>query len=191
MKPGMQFSVSVEGTVVKVVYTAHMVDRYELPRHPQLPAAKKRLSEQRVRSMLEEAMPTIVDCMGQSDAIQGIIKSKSTKANLSFSASKRKGGGVLLVVKNVIVKAGYHAGSVRDYVVDVNPRIMVHFVKGTQKRLREEVLRELVPLAKQLKSGSSYHLKGDLVHYWVERGGNRYYVDEAGWLYDMYEFTVA
>ena len=55
------------------------------------------------------------------------------------------------------------------------------------KSLQEAVLKDLIPQIPALEDGTAYHLRGDNVEYWVERGGTNIYVDVASPVWDIYE----
>lgn len=189
MNPGPAFKVEMPtGALIRVFYTREFVRRYHTSERNRPSVENHGISEAVIEAKIREALPTIVEYAEGDLELEGAIKSRSLKLNMSFAASPTR-DGLSVRIKNAMVKVGYRPTSLRDYVIDVNPVVEVRFARGIGLDVRERVALEIIPLAtsEELEDGVSYHLadpQGE-VEFWVERRGDMYYIDEADWSRDV------
>lgn len=189
MKAGFAFRMDVEGVNVGVVFTTHFVERYEHGDRNRAPA-KTAISEEKVLASVQEAIPVIVDWFSAGiKEIHGVIRSRSTKVNLSFDVN-RKSNGFTVVVKNAMVKGDYVLSKVNDYLITVNPPYYVHFVPKLDRDLKVAVLDHLVSVVETIEPDSCVSLETPEASYVADRVENDIYIEEAGWLEDMVAVDV-
>ena len=191
MNSGFQFKKDVDGVAFRVIYTGHFVERYEvgdpsLGRRP----VKDTVTEEAIRSKVEEALLQISDIAAGDKDARGVIVSKGEKFIMVFSVIERQDG---FQVNLVTISPGlnFQARSPRDYVIEVNPVFEVVFVSDLSYALKVSILADIAANGMDLESGGTFHLGGDMMSYWVERTESRFHVVEADWITPMYEVQVS
>ena len=188
ISPGFQYEVKSGERSAHVIYTTHFIERYYRPRFG-LSSPSALISEDIIREKITEAADQILDILESVPKIEGVIQSAKYKLAMAF-ACKQSSKGQTLIMQSMMLNPNYHPKGVRDYLIEINPPVEVRFRKGISAPLREAVLAELIPELSSLEDDASYHLEGELIQYWVERFGDVYYIDDADWLYDIYEVHV-
>jgi hypothetical protein len=184
MQPGFILRTRIGNLRIGVIYTSHFVERYHSD-SPGRPAGRKFASEEFIQNAIREGLREIAGYVvsGYKD-IEGIIRSRSKKINMSF-AVKPNPRGFTLIMKNMMWKLDYTPLSLKDFVVEVNPKFNVHFQKGLDSDLKIAVLDHLSGVIRRLKKNAGYSLGDDDVRYIVETSGNDVEVFDAGWTKDM------
>lgn len=184
INPGTAFSVRIGDDEVAVFYTKEFVRRCERD-EPGRPAVCKLVAEAAIRRKIEEALPIIVQYFEGDPGFEGIIKSASLKLNMSFATVSTR-TGIMVRMKNAMVKVGYVATSLSDYEIRVtNPPVQIRFVKGVDSDLKAHIVTHLSRVVLELEDGTAYHLGDADIEYWVERAGDILYIDEASWVRDV------
>lgn len=185
MRAGFALRTQVEGLSVGVIYTSHFVERFETDL-PTRPAAKRTLDEDRAQALILEALPSIAGWFSAGYSPDGLIRSRASKVNMTFSVKQKAQGGFTLVMKNVMVKEGYEPSSRRDYVVDVNPRYTIHFLRKMDRDLKLAVVDDLRAQFTELEPEGTYDLETQECKYTVDLGSESdFYIEDAEWLEDM------
>ena len=81
--------------------------------------------------------------------------------------------------------------SEKEVVIEVNPTFTVKFTAPLSLGLKYSILADIAHNWQTLEEGVLYHLGGDLMDYWVERGGDVFYVTMADWAQDLLEIDVS
>ena len=76
-------------------------------------------------------------------------------------------------------------------VLLVDPPATVSFRENLSPVLMEVILDELARTIWTLEDDTAYSLRGEVSHYIVSRYGDRFDIDDAGWVKDAYEVYVA
>jgi hypothetical protein len=183
MRAGQAFKTEVEGVHVGVIYTSHFVQRYHAD-IPNRPAAARLVSEEFVRSAIEQAIPEIIEYQEGDPELSGVIVSKSLKLNMSFEV-KPKATGFTIIMKNMMVKGGYERSSLKDYTIEINPKYRVDFPRSIDPDLKVAVLDDLPTQVPSLEDDEVYDILTPEASYTVERAGDRIHIHDADWLEDM------
>jgi len=191
MKPGFQYQKAVDGVAFRVIYTGHFVERYEVgDRAAGRRPVKETVTEEAIKSKIEEALDQIADIAAGDKDAKGVIVSKHQKFIMVFSVIERQDG---FQVNMVTTSPGlnFQARSPKDYVIKVNPTFEVIFVSDLSYALKVSILADIAANGMDLESGGTFHLGGDLMDYWVERTGDQFHIVEADWTTPMYEVQVS
>ena len=183
MNAGFAFRAKSEDVSVGVIYTDHFVERYEGD-IPTRPAAKKTISEGKVREMILRAIPQIVSWFRAGFTPDALLRARSLNVNKSLTIRK-KGGGITINMKNIMVKEGYSPSSFKDYVIEMNPPHKVHFLRKMDRDLKVAVADHLAGIVSELEPDSTYEFKSPEAEYTVDLDESDIYVEEADWLEDM------
>ncbi len=189
MRAGLAFKTNVEGVSVGVIYTSHFVQRYHAD-IPNRPGVARFVSEEAVRSAIERAIPEIVDYQGGDPELSGVIVSRGLKLNMSFEV-KPKATGFTLIMKNMMMKAGYERSSLKDYTIEINPKYRVDFPRSIDRELKVAVLDDLPSQAPSLEDDEVYDVTTPEATYTIEKAGDRIHVHDADWNKDMLYVEVA
>lgn len=184
MHPGTAFHAVMDKQDVGVIYTSHFVERYHINSEDR-PAVKKFASEQFIRSAITEGLEEITDIVTAGYGnISGIIRSRSKKINMSFGVHVKK-GGYTLFMENAMWKLNYTPTSLKDYIIEVNPKVAVHFKVGLDADLKAAVLDHLISVIRELERNACYTLGDKDVQYTVDTEKNEVNIVSAGWTKDM------
>jgi len=186
---GVAFEVaSPDGTRYRIMYRKHFVDRYELD-EPDHPGVKRRISENTVRSKIEEAVPKI-DEVVYGKELRGVIASHSERFAMLFHAIETDYGYELNMF-NMSNRVDFMPKSAKEVVIKVNPTFTVRFAEPYSFPLKLSILADISENWRGVEPGVLYHLGGDLMDYWLERAGDIFYVTGADWEGDLMEIEVA
>jgi hypothetical protein len=183
MVPGKAFEVTDEGASVGVIYTKHFVEEYHLP-YKYRPPVENSVSEKDIRTTIESAIPEISDYQAGDPDLIGIIIAPKLKLNMSFSVRPRD-NGFTLVMKNMMLKAGYDRKGPRDYVIKINPEYRITFERSIDQEIRVAVIEYIGQHVDEFEDGQYYTAGTDLMTFGMERMGNTFEIDFAGWNADM------
>lgn len=184
MHPGTAFHVFAKKQHVGVVYTTHFAERYHNDSKDR-PAVKRFVSEQFVQSAIREGIPEIADYANRKyKNLSGIIRSRSKQINFVFEVIPKK-DGFTLVMTSMMYKLNFVLLSLKDYVIEVNPKFNVHFPTGLDVDLKAAVLDHLASVIRKLERKAGYTLGDNDIHYIAEIERGDVYIDEAGWTKDM------
>jgi hypothetical protein len=184
MRPGFAFRLKIAGQSVGVVYTTHFAERYHNDSKDR-PAVKMFASEQFVQNAIKEGIPEIAGYANRKyKNLSGLIRSKSKKVNFVFEVIPKK-DGFTLVMTSMMYKLNFIPLSLKDYVIEVNPKFNVHFQTGLDADLKAAVLDHLMGVIRKLERKAAYTLGDENVKYMIEIEKGDVYVDEAGWINDM------
>jgi len=189
MHPGIAFSIIVDDLAVKVIYTSHFAERYSQARSKK-PAPSERIGDELLQTKITEALPQIKDIILADPSIEGVIISRKTGMAIAFAARLTDAGGMTVAMKTILSSREFVPKSIRDYIVRINPSLEVRFLKVFSESMRLFVMDTLSDVFEELEDDASYHLRSEMVSYWVERNGNIFEIDEAEWLKDVYEIVI-
>lgn len=190
MKPGLLWKTDVEGKIYTVWLTGHFVERFEVDL-PDRPAAKRAISEDAVRTAIEQALSSIAEIsFGDPDA-SGVIYAQARRFIMTWSLRPRADG---FQVNMTTIKPGldFKARSTKDYEIKVNPVYRIRFASEGSPALKAAVIEDLARSIPTLEDGALYHEADPegLVDYWVEKAGNLVEILDAHWTSDVYEVYV-
>lgn len=183
MLPGKVFEASDEGAVVGVVYTKHFTEEYHLP-YKYRPPVEKSVSEAEIRAVIEKAIPEIADYQAGDPDLIGIILSEKLKLNMSFSVRPHD-KGFTLIMQNMMLKSGYERKGPRDYIIRINPEYQISFERSIDQEIRVAAIEHIGQHVDEFEDGKYYTVDTGLVTFGVERMGNTFEIDFAGWNADM------
>jgi hypothetical protein len=183
VNPGFAFRAKSGEVSVGVIYTDHFVERYEQD-IPTRPAAKKTINETKVRELILKAIPRIVEWFQGGYTPDALIRARSSKVNMSLTIRK-KGGGITIIMKNIMVKEGYDPSSFKDYVIELNPPHTVHFLRKMDRDLKVAVADHLAGVVSELEPDATYELTSPEASFTVDLDESDIYVEDADWLEDM------
>jgi len=184
MHAGLALKATVDGLSVGVIYTAHFVERYEKD-IPTRPAAKRTLSEGDVRDLVLKALPQMVSWFKAGYTPDTLIRARAKNINMSVSMRKKGGGGLTVIMKNIMVKQGYQPSAIKDYVIELNPEHTVHFLRKMDRDLKIAVADHLAGVIEELEPNATYDLETPEAEYTVDIADSDVYIEDADWLEDM------
>ncbi|OFV81472.1 MAG: hypothetical protein A2W26_01075 [Acidobacteria bacterium RBG_16_64_8] len=189
MNQGFQFETqATDGTLYRVIYTIHFAERFDLDR-PGHPALRRTITEEIVQQKIEEAIPQLDD-MIYGKSLKGVIVSRSKRFIMTFEAIETSKGFQLNMV-TMSDRLDFKPKSEKEVVIEVNPTFTVKFTAPLSLGLKYSILADIAHNWQTLEEGVLYHLGGDLMDYWVERGGDVFYVTMADWAQDLLEIDVS
>lgn len=184
MRPGFAFRVEEGAAKVGVIFTAHFVERYEVDL-PTRAAAKRKIQEAEIYLAIRKAIPTIQEWVEAGYEPDGLIRVVATGMNMSFSVTKTR-QGFTLAMKNIMVKRGYEPGSLKDYVIDINPQVTIRFMRKMDRDLKVAVVDHLLGQIPRLEPEATYEMETPEAKYVVDIGeSGELYIEDAEWLSDM------
>jgi hypothetical protein len=189
MTPGMAFEINLpDGDVYKVNYTIHFVNRFEID-EPEHQAVKRTVQEPLIREKLEEAIPKIDEVIyGQS--LKGIIASKSQHFIMLFDAVETSYGRQLNMI-TMSRRVDFKSKSAKEVIIEVNPTFNVRFPAPLSYGLKLSILADITENWEVLVQGTTYHLGGEIMDYWLERGDQTFNILSADWSSDLTEIEVS
>jgi hypothetical protein len=189
MNPGFQFEETIDGTLYRIFYKQHFVDRYELD-EPDHRALKRTISEETISEKIKEALVKIDEDMGSLDEGTGVIVSESKKFIMAFGVMKTsKGVQVNMITSSA--RIDFTPRSAKDYIIKVNPTFNVRFTEPFSLAMKVSILADIHKNWEVLEAGTTYHLHGELMDYWIERDGDTFVVFEADWSRELFEIEVS
>jgi len=183
MVPGKAFEVTETEATVGVIYTKHFVEEYHRPYKYRKPVSIS-VSEDQIETAIQAAIPEISDYQAGDPDLTGIILVPKLKLNMSFSV-RPHGTGFTLVMQNMMLKEGYERKGPSDYVIKVNPEYTISFERSIDQEIRVAVIEHIGENAEEFEDGRYYTVETPLVTFGVERIGNRFEIDFAGWNREM------
>jgi len=67
---------------------------------------------------------------------------------------------------------------------------MIRFQAPLSYSLKLAVLADIDENWEMLEDGATYHLRGELIDYWIERNGDRLYIPQADWSREVMEIEL-
>lgn len=189
MNVGFQFEQIVDSTVYRVHYRKHFVDRYEFD-FPDHPALKRTMSEDLLHQKIVQALPKIDADMGSLEQGTGIIVSSADHFVMAFGLLKTSEGYQVNMITSS-KRVDFTARTAKDYIIKVNPTFIVRFEEPLSLGLTVSILADIDANWEVFEPGITYHPRGELMEYWLERTGDTFYIFQADWIRDLLEIQVS
>jgi hypothetical protein len=189
MVPGFAFETKApDGTPYRVIYTKHFVNRYEFDEPPHHKAAKRTLSEDEIGVAIRRAVPGIDEAV-YGTVKDGTIAHRAGKFAMIFAVIDTDAGHQLNMV-TISGRVDFTPRSAKEVVILVKPEFAVRFPVPLSYALKLSVLADISENWEILEDGKVYHLRGDLMEYWIERQGEKLYIPQADWTREMMEVEI-
>lgn len=183
MIPGKAFEVKDEDATIGVVYTKHFADEYHL-KYKYRPPVANSVPENEIRKAIETAVAEIADYQAGDPDLIGIIIVPRLKLNMSFSVRPHD-KGFTLIMQNMMLKEGYDRKGPRDYVIRINPEYQISFERSIDQEIRTAAIEHIGQNVEEFEEGKYYTVETPLITVGLERIGNHFEIDFAGWNTDM------